>query len=336
MNLVELIQILKQTDGIEKEPIRAHPMRSAAGRIPMTSVISLTARAAPEECLYLYLLEIKTPALRRKGCYNRKRMPGKRIFKPLSFLILFSCFAVSSGAWAKGARELRSFECGPKFRGLARTSVPRFSQIGGRTPSHNRIFSETAGNQNAIIIVSDSNPASRFYIGKKNYLAKPGELKKCKSRTQPPFAGLVACPPELFNSKALWRRELQRLRKLGYRVEEGRFHLVEKDQHLFYSDYDLVGVYEGVPPPDAKNARSIYSEELRRHLNRRFGAELIQHPPLDDWNLRRTVGLNPPFTAFLPDGRVVFLRTREEVAQFYRRHKIDWDGLWGDVSETGH
>jgi hypothetical protein len=209
----------------------------------------------------------------------------------------------------------------------------------GMRPRDSVAFRDVAKENDIIILVRNSNPDAVEYIGKEGYAAKPEELK-AKSRKTPPNKGLAAADPkdqrliDMLNKDKpplSYDEFVKKLDKSGYGVaseQEGYVVYQKSTGTKYYSDYDLHGVY------DAKTGKDAYNENLRKNLNKKFGDEIIQHGPHDDWPKRNKPeagpnrGPQPPVTAYLPDGSAVNLESIEEMEQFYREHNIHWDIIY--------
>lgn len=208
----------------------------------------------------------------------------------------------------------------------------------GMRPRDHHALTKAAQGSGNIIVVRNSNPAAAQYIGKKGYKPKT-EKVKCKSRKTPPNEGLAAADPtdpklaaDLANKKppVTYEAYKKSLEKDGFEVmgkSEG-YIIRDKQGNAYYSDYDLHGVYKD------KTGKDAYSESVRKDLNRRFGEDLVQHGPHDNWEdrLKDTAGRNKgpqgDSTAYLPDGSSVHLATIADMKAFYKKHGINWDQIW--------
>ncbi|MBX3022485.1 MAG: hypothetical protein KF799_12500 [Bdellovibrionales bacterium] len=158
-----------------------------------------------------------------------------------------------------------------------------------------------------IINVMAPNPASLPYSLRKGYLAKPSELIKCKSLKQGKYAGLVQCPPETREALA----------KLGYTVLGPEHeYLVQRDGQYFYSDYDLLGVY------NPTTGQPAYSEEFQAEINTLLGRVLVRHGPLDDYVNRAAIEVKFPVLWFLPSGEVVEVTSKPQLREMYARYNL--------------
>ena len=194
-----------------------------------------------------------------------------------------------------------------------------------------------------IIIVRNSNPAALDYIGKPGYKAKPLDLK-AKTRQSPPLPkdapnlGLAAADPKdprliksLKEDGIDYETYVKKMEAKKLHVGSAKDGYVVTDDagNMFYSDYDLHGIY------NAKTGKDSYSLRKKKDLNKKFEAKLVQHDPHDNWpdrNNRKNAGANegpqPPCTAYMPDGSAVELTTIADMKAFYKKQNIDWDEIY--------
>lgn len=163
-----------------------------------------------------------------------------------------------------------------------------------------QVFVEVATEFSVEFEILPANPASVQYFRRKGYRAKTMELSDCKTAREGRNAGLVQCPPGMFDSKDEWQRVKTKLKKFGYKVLSAAhdYLVVDGDGDAYYSDYDLNLVV------DAKTGESAYSEELRQELNRRLGGRLVRHPPLEEFEDRQKVGLKFPIVRITAFGEI--------------------------------
>lgn len=179
---------------------------------------------------------------------------------------------------------------------------------------------ELARKQNLLIMVMAPNPASLPYSLRKGFAAKPSELKPCKSGRSGLALGLVQCPPELFASVEEWRETKATLASLGYEIlgEEYEYLVRRKDGKLFYSDYDLLGLY------NASTGLRAYSEWMRQTINARLGRRLVRHGPLDEYEQRAQIQVKFPVIAIHENGGTTEVNSESELRKIYRDYGLTW------------
>lgn len=163
------------------------------------------------------------------------------------------------------------------------------------------------------------NPMAFRYSRLSGYKAKPSELGDCKSLKTGPHAGLEACGPELFATREQWWQTRLKLTRLGFTVLGPDQNYLVRDHagNLYFSDYDLLGVYDD-------QGQNVYSETLRRELNRLLGRELVMHGPLAQYQHRLDVGLKLPVRIFTYDADPVTLYDADELRRAQHDRHITW------------
>jgi hypothetical protein len=210
----------------------------------------------------------------------------------------------------------------------------------GMRPRDDIVFKEVAA-EGKVILVRNSNEHAVEYIGKKGYKAKPMKMK-AKTRTQGKNAGLAAADPNdkrlvdmLKSDKKTYKQFVEEMDSRGYGVasKEDGFVIFNKETgEKYYSDYDLHGVY------DINTGKSAYSSSFKDELNKKFGDEVVQHGPHDEWPDRnkKEAGINrgpqPPVTAYLPDGTTVHLETIDDMKKFYKELNINWEKIYPEAA----
>jgi hypothetical protein len=204
-------------------------------------------------------------------------------------------------------------------------------------------FEEAAlkGPKEKIILVRDSNNAMHKHINDKTKAPKPEELK-AKSLQEGDYAGLAAAHPNDPRLKEMLQAMkppmsyddfIKDLNKKGFKVAgSDKDFIVTSDKYPggYYSDYDLHGVY-------TKDGKRAYSEKLRGELNERFGKDLVQHGPHDEWPKRNSSeagpnrGPQPPVTAYVPHNGEVkkfHLKTIDDMREFYQSWGMPWRNIY--------
>lgn len=182
-------------------------------------------------------------------------------------------------------------------------------------------LSQYAREKGLVISVLAPNPASLPFSLKPGFQAKTSELKACKTATIGGwFKGLVQCLPKMFASKELWEENKKYLHNLGYTVleEDQNYLVVNQKGEYFYSDYDLLGLYDGT------SKEPVYSDEKQEELNKLLGREIVRHGPLDDFDLRHNYGVKFPVLIFTPSGATLEIHTMEQLHAAYRRLGLRW------------
>ena len=226
----------------------------------------------------------------------------------------------------------------------------------GIRPEDDFDIGQQALDTDKIILVRDSNAAAVKHVHDPQKGPKPESLKAKSLRDKPPPTvrnaeniGLASAHPddprlkdmlaEMKSAKTgkppmSYEEFVEKLGKDGYRVGgPDRDYVVytDKTPKGFYSDYDLHGVY------DRKTGKDAYSEAYRNELNTRFGKELVQHGPHDNWPKRNKKeagpnrGPQPPVTAYVPQNGTVrrfHLQSREEMQAFYEAWDIPWNQVY--------
>lgn len=253
--------------------------------------------------------------------------------------------------WRDGPQPNRARVC---FR-----KAPPPEQRGMR-PDDDFKFEQEALESDRIIIVRDSNAAMLRHVGDNTKGPKGVSLKAKTLPEKPPpklndpsNAGLAAAHPDdprlgkmlaSMNSPRTGKPPMSydefvaSLESKGYGVKGAEDdYVIGTRQHPngYYSDYDLHGVYD-------RDGRPAYDDRsVKDRLNARFGKNLIQHGPHDEWPDRLSAGAGPnrgpqpPATAYVPvdgpDGKEVRkyqFTSRTEMKQFYEAHNIDWDSIY--------
>jgi len=210
----------------------------------------------------------------------------------------------------------------------------------GMRPRDDMVFKDVAA-EGKVILVRNSNEHAVEYIGKKGYKAKPMKMK-AKTRKEGPNAGLAAADPNderlvdmLKSDKKTYKQFVEEMDSRGYGVasKEDGFVIFNKETgEKYYSDYDLHGVY------DINTGKSAYSSSFKDELNKKFGDEVVQHGPHDEWPDRnkKEAGVNrgpqPPVTAYLPDGTTVHLQTIDDMKKFYKELNINWEKIYPEAA----
>lgn len=182
-------------------------------------------------------------------------------------------------------------------------------------------LAQVAKDEQLVMMVMAPNPASLPYSLHKGYVAKTAELKPCKSAVSGAAAGLVQCPPEIFSSMEDWQNNKAALKQMGYSILDAEHHYLVKrdsDGKLFYSDYDMLGLYH------AGNGQPAYTEELRYLINSNLGRRLVRHGPLDDYAERAKIKVKFPVLVFFPDQSMREVRSEAELRQIYAQFNISW------------
>ncbi|HEV2701294.1 MAG TPA: anthrax toxin-like adenylyl cyclase domain-containing protein [Steroidobacteraceae bacterium] len=204
----------------------------------------------------------------------------------------------------------------------------------GMLASHDRALAKLAEEQKVIILVRDSNENATKWIGQEGYEPKP-ETVKAKTIKQGEYAGLAAADPNDPKMQQLLAAEGQTydeyvkdMNDMGYAIQEHSPYLVSNqgDGTLYYSDYDLHGVYQD------GTGTNMYSPAFKDQMNTECfgGQEMVQHDPHDMWGSRNedvagpNRGPQPPATAYLPDGTKVHLDDIAAMKKFYGEHGISW------------
>ena len=205
----------------------------------------------------------------------------------------------------------------------------------GMRDRDDEVFAQHTRDTDDIIIVRNSNPSALEHIGKPGCKPKPLEMK-AKTRKTPPNEGLAAADPSdprlqtMLKEKGItYEQYVKSIEADGFVVGPAKdgYLVMDKQGNKFYSDYDLHGVY------DKKTGRDSYSEAKREQLNKGFGAELIQHPPHDNWPERNNPKMAPNdgpqgnSTAYI-GGQAYHLETIADMKAFYKAHGIPWEEIY--------
>lgn len=208
-------------------------------------------------------------------------------------------------------------------------------------------FEEQALAKDHILLVRDSNEAMLRHVNDPRKGPKP-ELLKAKTLKQGKSEGLASADPNDPRLKEMlaamkspstgeapmsYEEFVADLESHGFKIR-GRDgdYVVYNNEHPdgFYSDYDLHGIYD-------KQGRGAYSEKIRGELNERFGKDLVQHGPHDEWPKRNSPeagpnrGPQPPVTAYVPvNGEVkkFHLTTIDDMKDFYEAWNIPWKRIY--------
>ncbi|RMH57354.1 MAG: hypothetical protein D6679_06810, partial [Candidatus Hydrogenedentota bacterium] len=224
----------------------------------------------------------------------------------------------------------------PGFEPLDAREIAVISNKAGFRADHILSMRKAAIEEQVWLIVRNSNPAGRKYIGKKGYLPKPMAVK-AKTADRGTLAGLVVNPykrPEMFTEKRLkkaretWDKYVEDMRRAGYKVDAEDGIVRAPTGEKLHGDYDLHGVFtysgEIIQFGSGEAKDEMRGLRWRMKLNEAIDPEhpMILHGGQDNW--AKAPAPDPPVTVFAPDGRIVELKTAEEMKAFYEEQGLDW------------
>ena len=121
-----------------------------------------------------------------------------------------------------------------------------------------------------------------------------------------------------------WYKE--NLDDIGYKVSSNKnsYVVTSKDGSIkgFFSDYDLHGMYKQNKRSKWKSLDNDAFDPYKKELNKDFDIDMINHNAQDAWEdtaKRVSLGIKPPVTVYLPNGKTIALTSQKEMINFYNK-----------------